>query len=52
MRCTRCGRPAAETTTLSSHITSEGWVRYRRCVCGAVVVERTPPVTTDGTRTR
>jgi hypothetical protein len=25
-------------TTISSHVTSEGWVRYRRCVCGAVAV--------------
>jgi hypothetical protein len=24
---------------LSTHHTSQGWVRYRRCVCGAVSIE-------------
>ncbi|WP_200804002.1 hypothetical protein [Pseudonocardia thermophila] len=24
---------------LSTHRTSEGWVRYRRCMCGAVAIE-------------
>lgn len=24
---------------LSTHSTSEGWVRYRRCVCGEVSIE-------------
>jgi hypothetical protein len=24
---------------MSTHHTSEGWVRYRRCVCGSVVIE-------------
>ncbi|HVH24324.1 MAG TPA: hypothetical protein VNA11_17895 [Pseudonocardia sp.] len=30
---------------LSTHHTSQGWVRYRRCVCGAVSIEL---VTLDG----
>ncbi|GAY13217.1 hypothetical protein TOK_2136 [Pseudonocardia sp. N23] len=24
---------------LSTHPTSEGWVRYRRCICGEVSIE-------------
>ncbi|MDN5860203.1 MAG: hypothetical protein L0H84_16450 [Pseudonocardia sp.] len=24
---------------LSTHHTSEGWVRYRRCICGTVSIE-------------
>ncbi|GAA5124949.1 hypothetical protein GCM10023320_38760 [Pseudonocardia adelaidensis] len=24
---------------LSTHHTSQGWVRYRRCVCGNVAIE-------------
>lgn len=39
MRCARCGWPGDEATVLSTHHTSEGWVRYRRCVCGAVGIE-------------
>lgn len=38
MRCAQCGRAGA-ATTLSTHLTSEGWVRYRRCACGAVSIE-------------
>ena len=38
-RCARCGWPAAEGAVLSTHHTSEGWVRYRRCLCGAVTIE-------------
>ncbi|GAA1842624.1 hypothetical protein GCM10009836_22490 [Pseudonocardia ailaonensis] len=29
----------ADTVPLSTHHTSEGWVRYRRCGCGSVSVE-------------
>ena len=39
MRCTTCGWPADETKVLSTHRTSQGWVRYRRCACGAVSIE-------------
>ena len=39
MRCAQCGWPVDETAVLSTHHTSEGWVRYRRCVCGAVAIE-------------
>jgi len=39
MRCTRCGWPSAEAAVLSTHHTSQGWIRYRRCVCGAVTIE-------------
>ncbi|MEU7812180.1 hypothetical protein [Pseudonocardia sp. NPDC049154] len=38
MRCAQCGRTAG-ATTLSTHHTSEGWVRYVRCACGAVSIE-------------
>jgi hypothetical protein len=39
MRCARCGWPGDEATVLSTHHTSQGWVRYRRCVCGNVAIE-------------
>jgi Pyruvate/2-oxoacid:ferredoxin oxidoreductase delta subunit len=39
MRCAQCGWPVDEAAVLSTHHTSEGWVRYRRCVCGAVAIE-------------
>jgi len=45
MRCPRCGWPSDEAAVLSTHHTSQGWVRYRRCVCGAVSIEL---VTLDG----
>jgi hypothetical protein len=38
-RCTRCGWPTDSAAVLSTHHTSEGWVRYRRCVCGSVAIE-------------
>lgn len=38
-RCTRCGWPGTDARVLSTHPTSEGWVRYRRCVCGEVSIE-------------
>lgn len=38
-RCTRCGWPADQTRVLSTHPTSQGWTRYRRCVCGDVSIE-------------
>lgn len=47
MRCAQCGWPVDEGRVLSTHHTSEGWVRYRRCVCGAVAIEL---VTLDGQR--
>jgi hypothetical protein len=47
MRCARCGWPGDEASLLSTHHTSDGWVLYRRCVCGAVMVEL---VTQDGPR--
>jgi hypothetical protein len=39
MRCARCGWPSNEATVLSTHHTSQGWVRYRRCVCGDVTIQ-------------
>ena len=39
MRCARCGWPSDEATVLSTHHTSQGWVRYRRCVCGDVNIQ-------------
>jgi hypothetical protein len=39
MRCSRCGWPSDEAAVLSTHHTSQGWVRYRRCVCGDVTIE-------------
>jgi hypothetical protein len=39
MRCAQCGWPSDEAKVLSTHHTSEGWVRYRRCVCGDVTIE-------------
>ena len=37
--CNGCGRSATTAATESSHSTSEGLVRYRRCVCGRRWVE-------------
>ena len=39
MRCAECGWPSEEGKVLSTHHTSQGWVRYRRCVCGTVSIE-------------
>lgn len=39
MRCTQCGWPQSEAHTISTHHTSEGWVRYKRCTCGSVSIE-------------
>jgi hypothetical protein len=39
MRCAQCGWPSDEARVLSTHHTSQGWVRYRRCVCGVVTIE-------------
>jgi hypothetical protein len=39
MRCAQCGWPTDEAKVLSTHRTSEGWVRYRRCMCGTVAIE-------------
>ncbi|MFR9801767.1 hypothetical protein ACL02T_05595 [Pseudonocardia sp. RS010] len=38
MRCAQCG-PTADATTLSTHHTSEGLVRYQKCACGAMSIE-------------
>ncbi|MHA6629309.1 hypothetical protein ACU61A_28065 [Pseudonocardia sichuanensis] len=43
MRCAQCGWPSDETEVLSTHPTSQGWVRYRRCVCGRVAIEVVSP---------
>jgi hypothetical protein len=43
MRCAQCGWPGDETEVLSTHPTSQGWVRYRRCVCGRVAIELVAP---------
>lgn len=39
MRCAQCGWPSDEAAVLSTHHTSQGWVRYRRCVCGTFAIE-------------
>jgi hypothetical protein len=39
MRCAQCGWPSEEAVVLSTHHTSQGWVRYRRCVCGDVTIQ-------------
>ena len=39
MRCARCGWPSDEAVVLSTHHTSQGWVRYRRCMCGDLTIE-------------
>lgn len=39
MRCAQCGWPSEDATVLSTHHTSQGWIRYRRCVCGAVSIQ-------------
>lgn len=38
-RCAHCGWPSTESRVLSTHPTSQGWVRYRRCSCGQVSIE-------------
>ncbi|MHA6620111.1 hypothetical protein [Pseudonocardia sp. DLS-67] len=35
---------------LSTHHTSQGWVRYRRCVCGNVAIELVTLGPAAGTR--
>jgi hypothetical protein len=39
MLCKHCGWPANEASVLSTHRTSQGWVRYRRCICGTMSIE-------------
>jgi hypothetical protein len=39
VRCAQCGWPLDEAKVLSTHHTSEGWVRYRRCPCGSVAIQ-------------
>ncbi|HTF52949.1 MAG TPA: hypothetical protein VK735_36350 [Pseudonocardia sp.] len=39
MRCTECGWPLAETELVSIHRTSEGFVSYRRCMCGRITIQ-------------
>jgi hypothetical protein len=39
MRCAQCGQTASEARTISTHHTSEGWVRYKKCACGGVSIE-------------
>jgi hypothetical protein len=38
-RCPHCGCPLAELLAGSTHRAAEGKVGYRRCVCGAWLVE-------------
>ena len=47
MRCAHCGWPTDEAKVLSTHRTSEGWVRYRRCMCGTVGIELITLARTD-----
>jgi hypothetical protein len=48
MRCTSCGWPLAEASMVSAHRTSEGVVRYQRCVCGRITIRLRPPSGTAG----
>jgi hypothetical protein len=50
MRCARCGWPSDEARVLSTHHTSQGWVRYRRCICGDVTIELVTLGAADGTQ--
>jgi hypothetical protein len=52
MRCARCGWPSEEAAVLSTHATSQGWVRYRRCVCGEVAIELVTLGPATGTQVR
>lgn len=51
MRCAQCGWPDDESEVVSTHHTSEGWVRYRRCPCGVMSIELVTldSLTTNGT---
>ena len=49
MSC-NCGRSAKTAAVESSHVTSEGLVRYRRCVCGRRWVELAEHVITGRSR--
>ena len=51
MRCAQCGWPSDEMRVISTHHTSQGWVRYRRCICGNVNIELVQLGATAGTRT-
>jgi hypothetical protein len=37
--CGRCMRPVSGSTVLSTHRTSGGVLRYRRCGCGRTLVQ-------------
>ncbi|MCW0216169.1 MAG: hypothetical protein OJJ54_22695 [Pseudonocardia sp.] len=39
MYCASCSRPTDEARTLSTHHTSDGWVRYRLCGCGTLSIQ-------------
>jgi hypothetical protein len=39
MSCPSCGWPTADAEVISRHRTSEGTVRYLRCVCGQVTIQ-------------
>jgi hypothetical protein len=39
MSCPSCGWPTAEAEVISRHRTSEGTVRYLRCVCGRMTIQ-------------
>lgn len=48
--CAKCGRGTATAAVESSHPTSEGTVRYRRCACGSRWMELTRPFLAARTR--
>ena len=52
MSCPQCGWPTDESTVLSTHHTSQGWIRYRRCVCGTVSIQLVTLDGSAGTRAR
>lgn len=52
MTCPQCGWPTEEATVLSTHHTSQGWIRYRRCVCGTVSIQLVTLDDRSGTRAR
>jgi hypothetical protein len=46
MECPDCGWPDSELyEVVSTHATSQGWVRYLRCPCGRLAVQVHPRYT-------
>nr|WP_198151262.1 hypothetical protein [Kibdelosporangium sp. MJ126-NF4]CEL13760.1 hypothetical protein [Kibdelosporangium sp. MJ126-NF4]CTQ99446.1 hypothetical protein [Kibdelosporangium sp. MJ126-NF4] len=49
--CSHCGWPLRDLPAASAHHTSQGVIRYQRCVCGAwLVLLNGHPITNAATR--